>query len=343
MIKILLADDSPFVREQLRQIFRNHNDIVVVGEARNGKECVLLNAQLSPNLIIMDVDMPIMDGIEATRIIMEEIPVPIVIHTSSYISKSRNVPFEAIKMGAIDIIEKTKMDLMTPQKEKEFVNRIRLIAGIKVFRRFKVKHEIHPSQTESLSQDMLPPSVLTIAASTGGPKVIFDIFTQLPPFLPFPTLVVQHIGATFVQGFIEWLQTTTQVQMKIAEHGETLLPNVCYVSPGDVHLAVQVPNQIALLDTPPVHSCKPSADVLFSSISKVYGNTAIGVLLTGIGEDGAFGLYDLRQAGGITIAQDKDSSIVYGMPKKAIEMNAASFVGNVQQITDRIKKLFHLQ
>ena len=343
MIKILIADDSIFVREQLRQLFLGQSDCVVVGEAGQGKECVELTARLHPNIIIMDVDMPVMDGIEATRVIMENTPTPIVIHTSSYISRSRNVPFEAIKMGAIDIIEKPNMYPLSAMEEKEFINRLRMIAGIKVFRRRKSKAEIQTPVAREPIQSHSLPSILAIAASTGGPKAIFDIFGLLPPFLPFPVVLVQHIGASFVAGFIEWLQNTTHVQMKIAEHGEPLLPNVCYVSPGGKHLSTNVTHQVVLDDSPPVHSCKPSADILFTSVSKAYKSNAVGVLLTGIGEDGARGLCDMRQAGAVTIAQDEESSVVFGMPKKAIELHAASMIGNIPQISEHIRNLFHLQ
>lgn len=346
MFKILIADDSMFVREQLRQLLLCHGDFLVVGEAHHGKEAVEMTRRLHPDVIIMDVDMPVMDGIDATRQIMEEVPTPILIHTSSYISRSRNVPFEAIKMGAIDIIEKPKMYPLDPSHEKEFINRIKLISGIKVFRRLKVKSERrlgdHDADLTRQSHSRLP-QILAVAASTGGPKALFDLFSLLPPILSFPIVLVQHIGNSFVSGFMEWLQNTSQVQMKIAEHGETLIPNVCYISPGGLHLAVRSSHQIELSDIPPVHSCKPSADVLFNSVSAVYGDNAVGVLLTGIGEDGALGLYEMNQAGATTIAQDEESSVVFGMPKRAIEMNAATYIANITQVATHIKRLFHLQ
>lgn len=343
MIHLLIADDSPFVREQLRAMLSQHSELTVVGEARHGRECVDLTAQLHPDVIVMDVEMPVMDGIEATRVIMEETPTPILIHTSSFISRSRNVPFEAIRMGAVDIIQKPKLYPLDARSEKEFVSRLKMISGIKVFRRLKAK----PAPSQPIAPLVNPsatlPSILGIAASTGGPKVIFDIISSLPRFIPFPIVIVQHIGASFVDGFVEWLQTTTRIQMKVAEHGEPIIANVCYVAPGNSHLRVGENHQIILDDSPPVHSCKPSADVLFSSLCDIYRNRAVGVLLTGIGEDGALGLAELRKRGATTMAQDEESCAVFGMPKRAIELNAAAFVGNASQITEQIMKSFHLR
>jgi two-component system chemotaxis response regulator CheB len=187
-----------------------------------------------------------------------------------------------------------------------------------------------------------PPAILALAASTGGPKALYDIFSALPPFVPFPIMLVQHIGAAFVAGFVEWLQTTTQIQIKVAQHDEPLVPNVCYVAPGGRHLAVRLPHTVLLDDGPPIHSCRPSADILFTSIAKVFGSHAVGVLLTGIGEDGAQGLLDLKQAGAATLVQDEESSVIFGMPKKAIELNAAAAVGNIPQIVAHIKRLFQM-
>lgn len=342
MIKILLVDDSLFVREQLRQLILTQPDCIVVGEARHGRESIDLAARLHPDVIIMDVDMPVMDGIEATRFIMESTPTPILIHTSSYISRSRNVPFAAIQMGALDIIEKPDVYPLSEQEKREFLNRIRLAAQVKVFRRLKPRAEVeHPAAPPPNGTHAVP-AILAIAASTGGPKALYDIISALPPFVPFPILVVQHIGASFVAGFVEWLQTTTQIQIKVAQHGEPLVSNVCYVSPGGRHLTVRLPHTIALDDGPPLHSCKPSADILFSSVGAAFGAGAVGILLTGIGEDGAQGLLELKQAGSTTIAQDEESSVVFGMPKKAIELHAATSIGNIQQIVTHIKRLFQL-
>ena len=341
MIKVLIVDDSAFVREQLRRLLLGVSDFLIVGEAINGKLAVEMTQRLRPDVIIMDVDMPVEDGIEATRRIMEDTPTPILIHTSSFISRARNVPFEAIKNGALDIIEKPSVYPFDSAGEKELTNRIRLLAGIKVFRRMKTKSEETKADTQ-IQHTAHAPHVLAIAASTGGPRALYDFFGMLPPFIPFPILLVQHIGANFVLGFIEWLQNTTKIQMKIAQDAEQLLPNVCYVSPGGIHLSLRANGAIHLDDSPAVHSCKPSADILFKGVSTAFGRNAVGIVLTGIGDDGALGLLQMKSSGAITIAQDEESSVVFGMPKKASDIGAVSIVGNIPQIADHVKKLFRL-
>ncbi|NOY05063.1 MAG: chemotaxis-specific protein-glutamate methyltransferase CheB [Chlorobi bacterium] len=341
MITILVVDDSLFVREQVKAILSGEKDIVVVGEARNGREAVSLTRKLAPDVIIMDVDMDGMDGIEATRHIMEECPAPIVIHTSSTIARERNVPFEAMKMGALDLIRKPDIYPLTEELRKEFLNKIKIVAGIKVFRRRK---RVKPSfETPVPGIETRPlPKILAIAASTGGPKAIYDILSQLPSVVPFPILIVQHIGASFVEGFVEWLQTATSIQMRIARDGERLVPNACYLSPGTHHLSISKNETIVLRNGSPVNSCKPSADVLFESVAAAYGKYAVGLLLTGIGQDGAKGLKQIKLAGGMTLVQDESSSIVFGMPKAAIEKNAAVRICPLDRIPRELVELFRL-
>jgi len=341
MITILIVDDSLFVREQVKTILSSEKDLVVVGEARNGREAVSLARKLEPDVIIMDVEMDGMDGIEATRYIMEECPVPIVIHTSSTIARERNVPFEAMKMGALDIIRKPDIYPLTDDLKKEFLNKIKIVAGIKVIRRRKLVE----SSGETIAQEVGArpvPKILAIAASTGGPKAIYEILSQLPPVVPFPIMIVQHIGASFVEGFVEWLQTATSIQMRIARNGERVVPNSCYLSPGTHHLSIDQNETIVLRHGPPVNSCKPSADVLFDSVAKVYGKYAVGLLLTGIGQDGAKGLLHIKLAGGMTLVQDESSSIVFGMPKAAIEKNAAVRICSLDRIPYELIELFRL-
>jgi two-component system chemotaxis response regulator CheB len=185
-----------------------------------------------------------------------------------------------------------------------------------------------------------PPRLLAVAASTGGPRALAELFRSLPPMLPFPMMLVQHIGPAFVGSFAEWLQGLTSVQLAIAKDGQPLLPNTCYISPGPVHLALRAPFNIHLEDSEPLHSCKPSADVLFRSVRNVLGAGAVGVLLTGLGSDGAEGLLSMHQAGATTIAQNEESAVVFGMPRRAIEMNAATWTGDIDDIASAITRLF---
>jgi two-component system, chemotaxis family, protein-glutamate methylesterase/glutaminase len=348
MIRILIIDDSSFIRNQVRQLFLDQPDFHVVGEGKDGGEAVVLTRQLHPDVIIMDVEMPKMDGIQAIEQIMNEIPTPIVLHTSSTISRKRNLPFEGIGKGALDILEKPRMYPYENGQKKDFLNKLRVFAGIKVFKRSKPKVEalpVYDQPADPLIKEYIHESssrILAIAASTGGPKALFDLFSSLPPVLPFPVVLVQHISATFVENFAAWLQHATQVNIKIAAEGEVLSANTCYLAPGPVHLTINHPGIIHLDDGPAVNSCKPSADVLFKSLKHVYGSSAAAVVLTGIGEDGANGLLALKKAGAVTMAQDKDSSVAYGMPGRARELHAQQFVGNIEELAFYIQKQFGL-
>jgi two-component system, chemotaxis family, protein-glutamate methylesterase/glutaminase len=345
MTRILIVDDSRFVRDQLRRILTSDPDFHIVGEAGNGKEAVDLAYTLHPDIIIMDVDMPVMDGIAATREIMATKPVPIVIHTSSAVSMRRNLPFEAIRAGALDVQYKPHLYPPEPQEQKEFLTRLHTLSRIHVFRR--APRESPPASLPVIypapvREPGAMPKLLAVAASTGGPKALSDMFRALPPVLPFPMLVVQHIGPAFVQGLAEWLQTFTSVRIKLASNGEPLAQNTCYLSPGSIHLAVRSPLNIHLDDSPPVNSCKPSGDVLFRSVCKICGTQSVGVVLTGIGQDGAAGLQLLHDAGAVTFAQNEESSVVFGMPRKAIELKAVSYSGDIDEISLAIQRVFRM-
>jgi two-component system, chemotaxis family, protein-glutamate methylesterase/glutaminase len=349
MIRVLLVDDSKFIREQLRVLLAGDTRFQVVGEAWNGMEACERVAALRPDLIILDVDMPKMDGIRATQYIMEHFPTPIVMFTSSTISMQRNLPFEGIRAGALDILLKPDIFPLPERDRREFLQRIEILASVHVFRRTArglVSEPDTDPESEPVPQPFVSnrdiPRVLAVAASTGGPKALSELFSLLPPVLPFPILLVQHIGREFLDGFASWLQMFTGITMRIATDGEILMPNTCYLSPGDRHLSLRSASSIMLDDAPPVNSSRPSADVLFHAVQRVFGAHGVGVLLTGIGRDGADGLHAMHEAGAITLAQDEKSSVVFGMPRKAIEMNAVSYVGNIEQIASTVIKLFRL-
>lgn len=339
MKRILIVDDSAFIREQIRKLLETDSELQVVAEARNGEEAVQLVAGLKPDLVLMDVEMPVMDGIVATKRIMQNHPTPIVIHTSSTIVRMRNLPFEAVKSGALDILEKAAVYPLAEADARAFCSRIKNLADVQVFRR-TTSPSYDGSFERPVSAPQVVPKVLAIAASTGGPKALSDFFTRLPPVLPFPILLVQHIGASFVEGFAEWLQSMTGLRMKIAEEGEAPADNTCYISPGNIHLAIKPPGLIHLDSSPPVNACRPAADILFRTVSRVYGSAAVGVIMTGIGRDGAEGLRSMHSAGAYTLAQSEESCTVFGMPRSAIELKAVSQVGDIPFITNTITRLF---
>ncbi len=344
MIKVLIVDDSRVVREVLKDVLAG-SEINVVGEAVNGKEAIELTRELKPDLITMDVMMPVMDGLTAVEQIMAYHPTPVLVFASSINRKDVNIAFEAIQLGALDVMGKP--DNLSHEGFKELrdtlIQRIRLLSNIKVIRhirgRRKSRHVAMPPKTRKKpSKRTRRVELLAIGASTGGPKAVMSILKSLPGDLPVGTLLVQHIGANFTDGFVEWLDREIDLKVKTAQKDETVRPGTVFVAPGEVHLEIEG-ERLRLTDGPMVNNCRPSVDVLFSSIAQSYGNRALAVLLTGMGRDGADGMLDIKKQQGATIVQDEASSVIYGMPKAAVDSGAADKVLSLKDIPEEIVKI----
>ncbi len=328
-IRVVVADDSDTVRQLLRRWLTADFGFAIVGEARNGRECVELVARLRPAIVVMDVDMPEMDGLEATRQVMSRTPTPILIFTSSSLARQRKVAFEALAAGALDVFHKPRVlardaAAATPGEADKFRKLLALLAPIKVIGRPVAG--TRPVATPPVRPPSEIPRVLAIAASTGGPVALIRVLGALPPTFPLCTLLVQHQSPAFMPGFIEWLGENISLPVKAAAHGDALRPAVVLVAPGDQHMRLGDDGRIQLDRKEPIHACRPAADALFESVARVAGPKAIGVVLTGMGRDGALGLLEMRRAGAYTVAQDEASSVVYGMPQAAAELNAVDEV-----------------
>ena len=366
MIRVLIVDDSITIRTLLRELIGLDTQLKIVGEATNGVEAIELVEKLKPDVISMDIGMPIMDGLEATRIIMERMPTPLVILSGLVSKEESKLVFDALDAGALKVLNKTE--------GPEELNRIlKLISGVKVVRRRPPKKrqpdgavstggtgtardvsaplrghpkvrtvgsEVKAPNNERIgsSEARIKVEIIAIGASTGGPAVISDILSTLPATLPAPILVVQHITQGFIDGFAHWLNESCNLHVKLARNNEILLPGVVYLAPDDYHLKVNS-SRIRLSQDEPHKFHRPSATILFQSVAEVYKNRAMGILLTGMGNDGAYGLKSLRYAGAYTIAQDKDSSVIFGMPMEAIKLNAADKVLSPEEITIEIQRL----
>jgi two-component system chemotaxis response regulator CheB len=325
-IRVLVVEDSPTARELLISILQNTPGLQVVGIARNGAEAVRLVRRLQPDVITMDVHMPEMDGFEATRQIMGELPRPIVMISASLEKSERNLTLDALQAGALSVLSKPTL-YDTPEAHQYLTNQIKLMAEVKVIRRWR------QGVATGLPQPVEPPLVkrnghpklqlVAVAASTGGPGVLAEILRQLPSDFPAPILVVQHITSGFGDGLTAWLNQQTPLDVRLARHADEPQPGQVLIAPDDYHMQVNGMGLIALSQTPPFHGLRPSANVLFHSVAQVYGATAAGVILTGMGSDGAEGLQAMRRAGARTIAQNKETCIVFGMPAVAIELDAA--------------------
>jgi len=331
MIRVLIVEDSPVAQEFLTYILTSDPDIQVVGVAANGLEAVEAAVQMQPDIITMDIHMPIMDGFEATRRIMEIAPKPIVIVSGSSGSTEVASTFRAIEAGALAVVRRP-VGINHEEFEtaaKEIIRTIKLMAEIKVVKRIRRTARDYPPVSLPIMQAPGAPTniqVVAIGASTGGPPVLREILSGLPQDLPFPVLIVQHIASGFTNGFAEWLAGASGFPVSIASHGEVPLPGHVYIPPDGFHMGVREGPRIVLSDHAPENGIRPSVAYLFCSVAQVFGPSAVGVLLTGMGKDGAEELKMMKDKGAITFAQDEASSVVHGMPGEAIRLDAATYV-----------------
>ena len=334
MIRVLIVDDSPVQRELLQQILTSDPEIEVVGMACDGEEGVREALAKKPDIITMDIHMPNMDGIEATRKIMSLYPVPIVVISASSSEMEVASSFEALEAGAIAIAEKLNFVSGNTQK---LVETVKLMSEIKMVRRVThLKNE--KIEKKSIPQiQSLEIRVIAVGVSTGGPPVLQEIFKNLPTNFP-PILVVQHITPGFLKGLSDWLAQTTQKTIKIATQGEKPEANQIYFAPEDYHMGLDVLSKIVLTKDQPENGHRPSASFLFRSCAKNFGNKTLGILLTGMGHDGAEGLKLMKESGAFTIAQNKETSIIFGMPAEAIALKAVSKILSPLEISDFIAK-----
>jgi two-component system chemotaxis response regulator CheB len=340
LIRVLVADDSATVREFLVYLLGEDPALEIVGTARDGLEAVDQAQRLKPDVIVMDVHMPRMNGYEATRQIMERSPAPIVMVSASISREEVAMSFEALKAGALTVMDKPGGPDHPKHAEsaRRLVETVKLMAEVKVVRRWPRRGRPAPP---------FPPShkpnrkigLIAVGASTGGPQAIAEILAKLPRDLGVPILVVQHISPGFTAGFVEWLGQGTPLAVKLAEAGESSQPGRVYVAPDGAQMGITGNGRIRLMEEAGEDGFRPSASYLFQSVAVAYGRSAIGILLTGMGRDGAAGLLKLREAGGVTVAQDEDTSVIFGMPGEAVRLGAAEYVLSPEQISGMIRSL----
>jgi two-component system, chemotaxis family, protein-glutamate methylesterase/glutaminase len=344
VIKVLVVEDSPVAQEFLVYMLTSDPSIQVVGVAHNGAEAVDAVKEKRPDVITMDIHMPVMDGFEATRRIMETVPTPIVIVSGSTGAGEVSGTFRAIEAGALAVVRRppgiNHKEFETGSRE--LIQTVKLMSEVKVVRRFtrasKAYVAVRPPVSMPLQRTTKIQAV-AIGASTGGPPVLKDILSSLPQSFPVPVLIVQHIAQGFVKGFTEWLSGASRFPVSVASHGERMAPGHGYVAPDGFHMGLENGPAIALSDHAPENHVRPSVSYLFRSVAQVLGPAAVGVLLTGMGRDGAEELKAMKDKGAVTIAQDEESSVVHGMPGEAIKLGAAMYVLPPEGITAMLVEL----
>ena len=340
MISVLLVEDSPIALNILQRLLAYSPDINVVGTATNGKEALDLLPKLKPDVVCTDMHMPVMGGLALVRAIMQSNPIPILVISISVELNSPNV-FFLLDAGAVDVYPKPQAILEADQEwlAKDLAKKIRLVAGVKVIRRNYTK--LKPSLPPIISSVTLSASkrIIAIGASTGGPNALHAILVNLPANFPTPIICVQHIGEGFLSEMVKWLDSVIDLSVCEATQGQYPQASVVYFAPDNVHLGLDNYGRFNFSHELPHDSHRPSVTVMLQSVARYCGASTIAVLLTGMGRDGADGMAEIAKAGGVTIAQDEASCIVYGMPKAAVELSVVQHILPLEKIAPALIQL----
>lgn len=354
IIRVVVVDDSPTERLLINSLFTGLEGMAVVGTGSNGLDAINLSEKLRPDIILMDVIMPKVSGLEATGHIMHEHPTPIILMSSNPNSLEMNLMFEAERAGALTAL--IKPSLNDSEACENFLRTVRAMARVPLVRRWNEPKKRIPAHTGTLpalitgrerkaftEEQLRSVRMVGIAASTGGPSTLITVLQSLRPDFPLPLLIVQHISKGFGSGLADWLDDELEIAVRIGQEGETPRPGTAYLAPDDFHIELASNGTIHLHQQAPFRGLRPSANYLFQSMTRVCGKQALGIILTGMGDDGAEGMLQLYKAGALTAAQDRQSCVVYGMPKEAIELGAIEAVLSPEQINFTLQQLALIQ
>jgi len=351
-IKVLVVDDSAFMRRVISDIINSDSTMHVIGTARDGQDALQKIEQLKPDVVTLDVEMPMMGGMETLATIMNSNPLPVIM-LSSLTQSGADYTIKALQLGAIDFVPKPsgQISLDIDKVKEDIVKKIKIAAGTK-----------HKLQNSNIEQDFVPLSreivdkvidsgrqlnkLVLIGTSTGGPKALHQVLPNLPARINAGILVVQHMPAGFTKSLAERLNSLSQIKVKEADDGEIVLPGCAYITPGDYHLNVvsEVKGsrkvlRIKLSQKPPRGGHRPSVDEMLESVAAQYWSDIICVIMTGMGKDGTEGLKSIKDRGGRVIAEDQSSCVVYGMPKAAYESGRVDKVVPLRSISEEVLKM----
>lgn len=347
MIKVLIVDDSAFMRKVIADMVESSEKLTVVGTAKNGSEAIRLIKSLKPDVVTLDIEMPVMDGLTALEQIMKESPTPVIM-LSSLTKQGAQETLKALDLGAVDFITKPSslIKVSTPQMREELISKIEASSHARLS---ATKKCLKPPPKERIGFTSYKPAstfrhfkkVIAIGTSTGGPRALQDVIPYLPKDIDASILIVQHMPPGFTKSLAERLNSMSQIGVKEAEHGDVMQAGWAYIAPGDQHIRVyKESNQLVIkLDSGDrVSGHRPSVDAMLDSIVALELSNVIGVIMTGMGADGAQGMKNLKNHRGYVIAQDEQSCVVYGMPKSAVILNAVDKVVGLSNIANEILK-----
>ncbi len=346
-IRVLLVEDSPIALTVLKRILDSSPEIEIVGTASTGVEALALIPTAQPDVLCTDFFMPEMDGLQLTSQVMANCPLPILVISASVQEEDTHRIFRLLEAGAVDILPKPRvgLDLEDLQLRQALIDKVKILSGVRVFK--KRSRPALPKRSSRLTAAPASvatsvvrrnPKIVAVGASTGGPIALQELFSPLPADFPLPIVCVQHISLGFLQGLIDWLSATCALPIKIAQDGERPAPGHIYFPPERQHLEIDSRGRLTYSLLPPVDGHRPSVTATFSAVAQFYGRRSVGILLTGMGRDGADGLKKIAEAGGLTIAQDEATSVVFGMPKEAIASGAAQHILPIQKIAPTLLK-----
>lgn len=355
-VRVLVVDDSAFMRKAIAIMLESDPEIEVVGMAHNGEDGIEMAAKLKPDLITLDIEMPRMDGLTALRRIMEENPTPVMM-ISSLTTEGAAATLEALSLGAVDFIPKqlSYVALDIVKIKDELLSKVKHIARNRPRRpgntirqaapitKLSKTIAVHDNSDNIAKKPKKRINIIAIGTSTGGPPALQEIIPHLPKNLPVPVTVVQHMPATFTKSLAERLNSISKVEVKEAEHGEALVPGTVYIAQGGKHMTVRFSStaySIFLSDEPSTTLHRPAVDVMVKSVAESYGSAVLGVILTGMGSDGLEGMRLVKQKGGVVLAQNEESCVVYGMPRAVVENKLADKVLPLENVAAEIISYF---
>ena len=341
-VRVMIVEDSTVVRHLLAHIIARDPRLKLVAAVASAEDALHELPRVRPDVISMDIRLPGMDGLEATRRIMTEQPTPIVVIASAGEGESLNLSMGALRAGALSVVEKpvgvtsSGYDALA----EHICTQLVIMSDVPLIRQRDIRARVadRPSGAAAAGPPAKP-AILGIAASTGGPQALVKVLGGLPADFPLPVLLVQHIGAPFVEGFAHWLDGVVPMKVVLGAEGDILQPGVVHVAPADHHMLVGPRRVIRLSGHAPVDGQRPAATEMFRSIAEVYGPTGVGVLLTGMGEDGARGMMAMRRQGAMTITEDASTAVVYGMPAAAVRLGGSAMALPLPLIAPRLLRL----
>jgi two-component system, chemotaxis family, protein-glutamate methylesterase/glutaminase len=345
-IKVFLVEDSPVALTILQRVLASSPEVEVVGTAHNGISALAKIPSLKPDVVCTDLLMGKMDGLQLTKELMATFPRPILVISDVVTANDTQKIGQLLEAGVVDVFPKPKTGFIQDyeQQKTNLISKLKILSGVKVFTKKNTTNlskiiniqyhdlDVHNSVNQIDKNYFSDYQIVAIGVSTGGPKAMQQIISQLPASFPLPIVCTQHISVGFLESLVSWLETESFLKIKIAEIGEKPLPGTIYYAPEKYHLEIDSKGKFCYSSAPPINSHRPSVNIMFQSLAQFYGKGMIGILLTGMGQDGVMGMQEIARYGGLTIAQDEASSVIFGMPQEAIKLGVVQQILSLEKI-----------